>query len=136
MVIAPIRQEPGTDCLTACFGALLGLRLRELPSIDPAARDRYEQWRRWLHPYGWDAVILTLPPVSTGVPAGYWIAGHHLSDGGVHAVIWFGDEPVWDPSTGERMRPELESVGSGLVLVPLEPACCFIRSTPAGRRGR
>jgi hypothetical protein len=132
-VIAAVRQEADTDCLTACFGALLGLRLRDLPSIDPEARGRYEEWRRWLHRYGWDAVIVNVPPVSAGVPAGYWIASHHMSDGGVHAVVWYGDQPVWDPASGEVMQPGLESVAAGLVLVPLEPACCFIRSTPVGR---
>ena len=118
MSVFPVSSRD--DCLAACFASVLGLKLEDLPSI-PIGDGRFERWRKWLNGRGWDAITIDAPPLPGWGPRGVWIAAHATDDPEVlHAVVWDGDEQVWDPSNA-IMHGRLREVRSGIVLLPLQP---------------
>ena len=119
MSVFPVSSRD--DCLAAAIATVLGLTLDDLPAIPVDAEGRWERWRSWLNRRGWDAIIVDAPPLPGWGPRGVWIAAHATDDPEVlHAVVWDGDEQVWDPSN-TIMHGRLREVRSGIVLVPLQP---------------
>lgn len=112
-----------------------------MPDIDSVAGARAERWRDWLNDeQGLDFVHLRPPLLDdpTCVPRGYWIAiygnkraireaAEAVLEGiptgerrPAHAVVYQGDEIVWNPWGVEVDADELGDLLVGLALVPLE----------------
>lgn len=99
----PVKQtrtgERG-NCYAACIATLLEIKLSEVPELDTEKpEDFWKTVRNWLESKGY-ALVHVGPSISRYLYNAYYIASGPSPrlNGILHACIYKGDEPVFDPA--------------------------------------